>query len=78
MSVTKPIGTVQYDAVLLASLCLSAVSVVLCSACNPQHCPWGGKLGMLTAAKLQVAARENNRSLCPCFSHWLEHYTVQQ
>lgn len=33
---------------------------------------------MLTAAKLQVAAGENNRSLRPCFSHWLEHYTVQQ
>lgn len=69
MSVTKPIGTVQYDAVLLSSLCLSAVSVVFCVLVVILSTVPGRKLGMLTAAKLQlqVAAGENNRSLCPCF-----------
>lgn len=67
MSVTKPIGTVQHDAVLLASLCLSAVSVVFCVLVVILSTVSGGKLGILTAAKLQVAAGENNRSVCPCF-----------
>lgn len=67
MSVTKPIGTVQYDAVFLASLCLSAAGVVFCVLVVILAPVPGVKMGMLTAAKLQVAAGENNRSACPCF-----------
>lgn len=67
MSVTKPIGTVQYDAVLLAALALSPVSVVFCVLAVILSTVPGGKMGMLTAAKLQVASGENNRSVCPCF-----------
>ncbi len=78
MSVTKPIGTVQCDAVLLALLGLFAVSVVLCVLVVILSTVPGGKLGMLTAAKLQVAAREKPRVSLSLLSCWLGHYASQQ
>lgn len=77
MSVTKPIGTVQYDAVLPALLCLFAVSVVFCVLVVILGTVPGGKLGILTAAKLQVATEENNRSVCPCFPTGWEYNSTK-
>lgn len=56
MSVTKPIGTVQCDAALLASLCLSTVSVVFFVLVVILSTVPGGKAGDLKSG--------HNASLC--------------
>lgn len=78
MSVTKPIGTVQDDAVLLASLFLPAVSVVfLCPGCNPQHCPWG-EAGDANSSQTAGCCWREQQVTLSLLSHWLRHDTLQQ
>lgn len=81
ISVTKPIGTLQDDAVLFDSLFLPAVSVsFLCPGCNPEHCPWEGRDG-------GAGSSNSNQTACCCwreqvmlslFSHWLKYGKIQE
>lgn len=54
MSVTKPIGTVQCDTVLPASLCLSIASVVFCVLVVILSSVPGGKAGDVAAGCYRI------------------------